>query len=137
MQALQPEQGPVAWLATQERLTFSSLGWYLGVSACDIGPRPGKFNRDQELPLLLRFRAMGTVDPDLQLKGWTSHRHGWHGRVLYVPFCLGNFPSHESRGKGEPAFYQQAEKARTQLSQEPLQSGSGHVTRASQSEPPT
>lgn len=45
---------------------------------------------------------------------------------------FGEFLSHESGVGGEPDFHQEAEKARSQLSQGPLQPGSGHVTEASQ-----
>lgn len=46
--------------------------------------------------------------------------------------AFGEFPSHESGEGGEPDLHQEAEKARSQLSQGPLQPGSGHVIGASQ-----
>ena len=39
-------------------------------------------------------------------------------------------------GGGQPAFHQEPKKTRSLLSQGPLQPGSGHVTRASQSDAP-
>lgn len=134
--ALQVKQGLAGWLATQEWLTFSAFGWHLGERARDFEPCPGKFQQGPgalPLPPILgngyNFTTSSSRKPRLiiiitGIKGVFDLRT----ELLSV---FGGCLSHESGGEGEPDFHQEAEEARSQLSQGALQPGSGHVTGAS------